>query len=517
MAGRYDVIVIGAGLGGLTVAALLARAGRQVLVLERSGSVGGAASTYRVGGLTIEASLHETADPHDPIEPKHHVLSRLGILDAVQWVPTGPLYEVRGGPVGEPFRLPDGFAAASGALSERFARARGGVARVLGDMERIATGMGVLSRGRQAFRDRRQGFRALGKLVPVLRDWRRSVSDAFARAFGDDEAVKLALAANLPYWHDDPDQFWWLFFAIAQGGYLASGGRYVRGGSQRLSNAIAQTIEAAGGEIRLGRIATEIRLGADGRPAMVVHTDKRGNDRAEEATRVVAGNAAPAVLGGMLAEPARGRFLGAYGGRKLSIALFSIALGLSRRPSEFGVRSYSNFLLPRWMTRLTDFRRCAEITGAAAGSAPAPLLTLVDYSAIDSGFDGPPYLASVVGLDRVGNWAHLDKPAYDAKRKQWLDRILGIIDGEFPGFGSHVVASQFSTALTIERYLNAPQGAVYGFAPLPPSGPIWRGVDRSSKTPVPGLFLASAYAGSGGFTGAILAGSMAADRILAES
>ena len=48
----------------------------------------------------IEAGLHETSDPRDPRDAKHHVLARAGVLDAVEWVPTGGLYEVRGGPVG---------------------------------------------------------------------------------------------------------------------------------------------------------------------------------------------------------------------------------------------------------------------------------------------------------------------------------------------------------------------------------------------------------------------------------
>jgi hypothetical protein len=50
---------------------------------------------------------------------------------------------------------------------------------------------------------------------------------------------------------------------------------------------------------------------------------------------------------------------------------------------------------------------------------------------------------------------------------------------------------------------------------LPPSGPIWKGPERSPKTAIPGLFLASSYAGSGGFTGAIMAGAAAAERVLA--
>ena len=42
----YDIIVIGAGIGGLTAAALLARAGYRVLVLEGHIEPGGCASSF---------------------------------------------------------------------------------------------------------------------------------------------------------------------------------------------------------------------------------------------------------------------------------------------------------------------------------------------------------------------------------------------------------------------------------------------------------------------------------------
>jgi len=513
MAASYDVIVIGSGLGGLTAAALLARAGRKTLVVERNASVGGAASTYKVGDLVVEASLHETSDPRDPIDPKHAILARIGVLDAVEWVPTGSIYEVRGGPVGQPLILPDSFSGVQAALADRFPPAKSGVAAVLGDMERIAVGLGTLSRRREAFRDLRTGFGALVKLAPMFRDWRRSVTQVFDRAFGSSEGVKCALAANLPYWHDDPDTLWWILFAVAQGGYLASGSRYVRGGSARLSNALADATRQAGGEIALGRQVTDIRLDADGRPSGVVHVGRNGREPADARAPVVVANAAPAAIAAMLPESVRQHFWSAYAGHRLSISLFSATFGLSVRPGTLGFRSYSTFLLPRWMKTLSDHRRSADLLAAAPGNEQ-PLMTVVDYSAIESGLGGPPYPVSVVGVDRLANWSGLDKEARDVKRDQWRQAIIAAIDREFPGFASHVVGCVFNTALSMRNYLNAPEGAIYGFAPLPPSRPIWRGIDRLPTTPIPGLYLASSYAGSGGFTGAILAGGNAADLII---
>jgi len=56
MSRNFDAIVIGAGLGGLTAAALFARTGHRVLVLERNQSFGGAglylASAFTGGGFT---------------------------------------------------------------------------------------------------------------------------------------------------------------------------------------------------------------------------------------------------------------------------------------------------------------------------------------------------------------------------------------------------------------------------------------------------------------------------------
>jgi all-trans-retinol 13,14-reductase len=67
-----------------------------------------------------------------------------------------------------------------------------------------------------------------------------------------------------------------------------------------------------------------------------------------------------------------------------------------------------------------------------------------------------------------------------------------------------------ATALTMHEYLNAPEGALYGFAPRQPEHFPLKEPPRTPKTSVAGLWLASAYAGSGGFTGAMMGGAAAA-------
>jgi phytoene dehydrogenase-like protein len=514
MAG-YDVVVIGAGLGGLTAGAILARAGRKVLVIERSNSVGGAASSYKVGDLFVEGSLHETSDPHDPRDPKHDALTRAGVLDAVSWISGGALYEARGGPLDRPFVLPDNFDAARRALTERFPDARHGIDRLLGEMQSIAAAAGILARGSDALRHPGQALGALRKLVPAIRDWRLSLAQKLDRVFGDNETVKCAVAANLCYFHDDPATLWWVFFAIAQGGYLLSGERYVRGGSQRLSSALARAIKTAGGDVMVRRAVSAIALDAQGAAVGVTHTARDGSDPQLVASPRIVSNAAPATLVTLMPAAAANRLATSYLQRQASISLFALTLGLSRPPREFGVASYSTQLLPPWLTRLSDYAQGTTLMADEPGERMPPL-AIVDYAAIDSGVPAPPYVLSIFGPDRLSNWDGSNVDGYRDKRARWQDAIVRYLDGHYPGVAGAVTASSFNTALSVRQYLNAPEGAVYGFAPTPPRS-LWRTKGRSPRTVVTGLYLASAYAGFGGYTGVVQSAAACADMILRET
>lgn len=513
----FDAVVIGSGLGGLTAAALLAKAGRSVCVLERNHSLGGAASMFKAGGLTIEASLHQTADPRDPREPKHQILKKLGILDEIEWVPVSPFYAVQGGPVGAPFTLPHGFDHAREALASRFPESRRAIDRILSAMERIQDGVADLAEAR-ATRSLGMLTRGALKLRPIIADWRASLDDVLSRQLGSSEAVKFALAANLSYYADDPKKLWWLFFAVAQGGYLASGGAYIKGGSRILSMKLAKVVTKAGGAVRLGREATAIEVGSDGRPVSVCHVDAKSRGHEESiGARTVLANCAPSVLTAMLSAPIRDKFQEVYGGLPVSTSLFSAHFGVSEPPSKFGLKDFSTIVLPGWMTALGDTAKSSGLL-AENPTGRMPAFGIANYGAIDAGLSqSDPTLVSVVGTDRLSNWAGLSPEAEKDRRARWLDAFLVELDRRFPGLAGAVTDKVFLSARSMQNYLNTPEGAVYGFAPRPPQRPIWSGIPRSPSTPMPGLFLASSFAGGGGFTGAILAGANAAQLALAKA
>jgi phytoene dehydrogenase-like protein len=352
---------------------------------------------------------------------------------------------------------------------------------------------------------------AIIDLVPES-DRSLSLSQKLDRVFGDNEAVKCALAANLSYYHDDPATLSWVFFAAAQGAYLQSGGCYVQGGSQRLSSALGRAIKVAGGQMLVRRLVSAIAMDPQGRAHQVTHTARDGSDpRIIEAGRIVS-NAAPAITAELLKGAASERLTAGYVDQTSSISLFALTLGLSKPPRENGIRGYSTQLLPPWMKRLSEYSQGSTLMAEEPGGRMPPM-SIVDYAAIDSGVSAPPYALSIFGPDRLSNWDSSDMDGYREKRGRWEIAIVRYLDSIYPGLAAAVTSSSFNTALSVRQYLNAPDGAVYGFAPtLQPGASV-----RSPRTPVPDLYLSSAYAGFGGYTGVIAAAGVCADMILRES
>ena len=93
----YDAVIIGAGVGGLTCANLLAEQGLKVLLVEQHYMVGGYCSTFKRKGYTFDAATHFYPLLGNPDTITGRLLVKMGVR--TEWVKMDPV---------DRFHFPDG-------------------------------------------------------------------------------------------------------------------------------------------------------------------------------------------------------------------------------------------------------------------------------------------------------------------------------------------------------------------------------------------------------------------------
>ncbi|MES9858877.1 MAG: NAD(P)/FAD-dependent oxidoreductase [Sedimenticola sp.] len=519
MKADFDAIVIGSGLGGLTAGAIYAKRGKKVLVLERHDKFGGAATVYRRKNMPIEVGLHEL-DGFDDLDLKQELWKELGLDQQIQTVPVGSFYEVRRAGEDSGFVIPDGVKEAIQALTTRFPQHKRGIERYFQTLCAIRASLSQFSRT-----DKSLAWWLLNGPVFPLRFWPiirfgwTTLGAFLDRLFGEDEQIKITIVSNYQYYTDDPYQLSLLHFAAAQAAYHMGGGHYIHNGSQALSDALVEQIRCAGGKVEKRRNVTQVLM-KEGQAIGVRHeklpnvakNHKPEQDVQEHYASQIFANAAPHCIAEMLPEPYQERFMKPYQEKRLSPSLWCLFISFNEKPAHHGVASYNTFVISDAYSTLRGVPAETGILGDPEGER-LPSFTFVDYSQIDSGLNQEGrYFGVMCGLDQIENWSALDDDRYKKSKQRWEVRLIAALDTQFPGIAESVVFKEMGTARTIQRYLNTPAGAVYGFAPDAPK--YVTGIPRSS-TPVEGIYIASAFGGfGGGFTGAMLSGSHAATEAL---
>lgn len=502
----WDAVTIGSGLGALTAAAILAKAGRRVLVLERLSNFGGAATIYRHGSLTMEASLHETDGA--TVKAPHGLFAQLGLQHKLQPIEIDEFYEVRGGPLSSPVRVPHGLDEAESALVEArpssavgikaFFRGARRLHNTLADMEDAGT-KGPMSLLSTVFS---------GRIFELLGHLRETVSEHYDDVLGDDEAAKLIIAALLPYFDDDPSRLSHTAYTGIWSRYAEDGSYYFKGGSRALTFALLKMVKDAGGTARRLCEVEAVLMDGNGSMSGVRYVDEAGEQITCRAPVVFAGNA-PEHLANLLPSDVSGALKAKYEAHEPSISLFNISLGLNSSAESLGITSYSTFIYPKDLERLADYPEVCARFGQEPG-AQLPPYVIADYGRLDSGLRQPGdlHLVSICGVDRFVWWKELDETEEMARRGAWMDRLIADVNRLYPGFDDAVVQKEIATSRTMKNRLGTPGGEVYGFRPTPE-----RMFSRPPKaaTPVKGLFLSSAYTVSGGYAGAMHGGLMAGE------
>lgn len=476
---KYDVIIIGAGLGGLTAGATLAREGKKVLLLEQHDRPGGCATTFKRRDFTMEVGLHEMDGLH-PGDTKTRIFRELGIFDRVTFLELPEFYRFYNGR--QDLVIPHDAALASGILKEAFPGEENGIDSYF---------YHLLNARRIMVQHRGQPEKSIG---------------AFLDEIITNDDLKLVLLGNLAYFHDDPYSLSWLYYLTAQGSYFQGRANFIRGGSQQLSNALKEIIEEHGGEVRVNCLVTSIDYQGS-LPAGVTFRMVRGKEQGSSSVsgKEIIVNAAVPTLAGHLLSPADGKKLSEnLTGNQIGASLLTVYFGFKKPLRELGYTHYSTFVFDPTVNFQKDI---PENNHADFGKRS---FTLVDYSQVDAGLapEGKG-VGAVCCVDYPEDWEDLDKEEYERLKGDVADTFSERCERLIPGFMNAVEYAEVGTALTVERFTRNPRGAVYGFAQHP---------DRPTaylKALPENVHIASAWGKyGGGFSGAILCGYMTASELL---
>ncbi|MEL0027532.1 MAG: NAD(P)/FAD-dependent oxidoreductase [Perlucidibaca sp.] len=498
---HYDIIVIGSGIGGLSLAALMSRLGRKVCVLEQHYTAGGFTHSYEREGFEWDVGVHYIGEVHKPYSPLRRLFDVISD-GALQWAPMDATYD----------RIIIGkrrvdFVAGREALAESLIAAFPDEADAIREYIRLVDETAGAARkffaGQAMPRLIGRAYRAARPML-VPRNCFRTVREVLEELTSNQELIGILTGQ----WGDygmTPDQASFLMHASVAKHYFG-GGSYPVGGSWRIAETILPVIRRSGGEVFTYARVAEIVM-EKGRATGV----RMSNGDILRASQIVSAAGARPTFEQLLPASVRDRF---HYPEKLarvrpSGAHLCVYAGFRGSAEELGLPRTNLWIYPS-PDHEGNVARFRDNPAAAF-----PLLYISFPSAKDPEWQQTRPGTSTVEILTMAPWEWFEKwdgttwgqrgKDYEALKAGFQVRLLEALYKELPQLRDNLVYAELSTPLSTAWFGAWPQGEIYG---------LDHDVDRFRQewlhpiTPVPGLAITGQDVVTAGVGGALMGGLM---------
>ena len=462
MAKTYDVIVIGAGNGGLAAAATCAKAGLSTLLLERHNIPGGSASSFVRGRFEFEPSLHELAGIGAPGDPGdiEKFFARIG--GQVDWIrdestfrlvvpakegDTDTFVNEDGVEVVVDVRMPVGFEAFSRKLDEL----------VPGSYESSMAAFRIASDFFKALDqiedgDFLHGGAGAAKVLPdIMRMTSHTLKDGLD-ALGMPKKAQDIFCTYWCYMGVPASQFDFMYYMCMLHGYIKNGAGMPKRRSHEMSLAIDKVIRDYGGDIWYNSEVTKIIM-QGGKPAGVVV-----NGEKEVYGKRFICNGMPNFVWNDLFDlkDIPKKQLQMTNARKVAVSLTTVYLGMNKTAEELGFKDYSIFIAPDTDSD-TQYELCKEY-----GSGYC-IINCMNNAIPDCSPEGTSilFLTSMTFDDVMQDVEPKDYKKF--KTKVAKDMIETCEKALNVSIQPYIEEIEIALPPTFSRYLNTPHGTPYGY------------------------------------------------------
>lgn len=501
----FDVVVIGAGGGGLSAAAKLSRNGLSVALLEQGYRVGGCMGMIRRGDYSMEIGLHalDALDPPDGMNRK--TFEDIGILDKITPVKLDPMY-VAAFP-GLEVVVPADVEAYRERLRQTFPAEAANIDRLWKDLADYDLVFNAINNLTQSFSldDLLTVISHAGVALRLLELKDQTLSEMLAEYTSSEQLVavwtQLALFLGV-----EPNRLSALMFTVMWNNYHRHGYYYFEGGSGAVADAMAEVVLENGGTIRLGARAVKIDI-EDGRATRV----RTADDGCFDARYVVSNANAPETIKGMVgAEHFPADYVSRLDDMSVGLSIFVVYLGVDHDFGEIFANSHEIM----FSTTFDTDENMASIWDGDLDRTPGAIgnYSVVDPLAAPAGKNSIQIITQLP-YDWQDNWSWDENyDDYVDKKTQAAWRLIERAEAYLPGLSDHIEVMEVGTPRTVEGYTLNPRGTIFGW-----DHTIDQSLEKrlENQTPIDNLYLAGAWTFPGaGQSAVILSGSMVADMIL---